>query len=81
MCANTDPSMMPQGACTVDADGNQRGHCRRCFVGPEWDALREEIGTHKVSGKRKTVPVIALPNWPSAAIIASAFRMVSQVRT
>ena len=62
--------------CLVDGDGVEHGYCRRCLVGPEWDALRQELGTAHV--RRDTVPVLAAGNWPSSTMMATAFRILLQ---
>ncbi len=45
-------------------------------MGPEWDALRKELGTARV--RRDHVPVVAAGNWPSSTMLATAFRILAQ---
>ena len=62
--------------CLIDANGVEHGYCRRCLVGPKWDALREQLGTGRV--QRETIPVLAAGNWPSSTMLATAFRILAQ---
>jgi len=67
-----------EGICTIDDSGVRSEACKPCLVGAEWDQLREELGTAFVHGRRTTRLNIGLPNWNSATLLASAFRIIAE---
>lgn len=68
-----------QDICNTDADGKENEHCTPCLVGPEWDALRTELGTELIKGYRSSVPTLKYSDWLSQTMATSAFRVLLKV--
>ena len=69
-----------QGICAIGSTGRRSSACRQCLVGPQWDSLRQTLGTELVRGKRGEPVTIAMPNWTSGTLLASLFRILAEVR-
>lgn len=65
--------------CYTDEQGVENELCSPCLVGEPWDALREQLGSSFVSGKRRTVPVVKYGKWLSSTLMATVFRILLKV--
>ena len=65
--------------CAIAPDGRPNQHCEPCLVGTRWDELRHELGTDHAAKLRKSAVNLKYPQWLSASLISSAFRIVLEV--
>jgi len=67
---------LPPSPAPSSDDGDTKSSV--CLVGPQYDAIREQIGYDLVAGNRSFVPTLEIHDWTAHAIQTTMFRILLQ---